>query len=79
MPLVGQAYNAGPGNVKRMRSLAKKMGLDPNKWFHHVELAAGRIVGRETVKYVSNIYKYYIAYTLSAEIARAKTRTSTGK
>lgn len=66
------AYNAGPGKVRRMRSLAKKMGLDPNKWFHHVELAAGRIVGRETVKYVSNIYKYYIAYTLAQQLEQKR-------
>ena len=40
------------------------MGLDPNVWFGNVENAATVIVGRETVQYVSNIYKYYIAYTL---------------
>lgn len=66
------AYNAGPGRVRQMRTLAKKMGLDPNKWFHNVELAAGKIVGRETVKYVSNIYKYYIAYTLARELSQKR-------
>ncbi len=58
------AYNAGPGAVMRMREKAKKMGLDPNKWFQNVEYAALRIVGREPVRYVANIYKYYIAYKL---------------
>jgi len=48
-----------------MRQLAAKMGLDPDKWFHHVELAAGRIVGRELVKYVADMYKYYVAYSLA--------------
>ena len=38
------------------------MGLDPNIWFHNVEVAAARVIGRETVQYVSNIYKYYVAY-----------------
>ena len=58
------AYNAGPAKVRRMRNLAKKMGLNPNVWHANVEVAAGKIVGRETVDYVSNIFKYYIAYSL---------------
>ncbi len=28
----------------------------------YVELVAAREIGRETVQYVSNIYKYYLAY-----------------
>jgi len=59
------AYNAGPGNVRKMRKLAKEMGLDPNRWFNNVEMAAGKIIGRETVQYVANIFKYYIAYKLA--------------
>jgi membrane-bound lytic murein transglycosylase MltF len=59
------AYNAGPGNARKMRALAVKMGLDPNQWFGHVEIAAGRLIGRETVQYVANIYKYYLAYSSS--------------
>lgn len=58
------AYNAGPAKVQTMRNQARKMGLNPNVWHANVELAAGKIVGRETVKYVSNIFKYYIAYSL---------------
>ena len=58
------AYNAGPAKVRRMRALAKEMGRDPNRWFGHVEHAAGRMVGRETVKYVGDVYKYYVAYRL---------------
>lgn len=58
------AYNAGPGNLRKFRSKAKAMGLDPNVWFGNVENAAAEIVGRETVQYVSNIYKYYVAYSL---------------
>ena len=38
------------------------MGLNPNKWFRNVEVAAARVIGRETVQYVSNIFKYYTAY-----------------
>jgi membrane-bound lytic murein transglycosylase MltF len=62
------AYNAGPGGLQRFRERAKAMGLDPNIWFGNVENAASAIVGRETVQYVSNIYKYYIAYTVIRQI-----------
>ena len=61
------AYNAGPGNLRKFRRLAEKSGLDPNVWFHNVEHAAAKIIGRETVRYVSNIHKYDIAYKLSTE------------
>ena len=61
------AYNAGPRNLRKFRDKAREMGLDENKWFGNVENGAAAIVGRETVQYVSNIYKYYIAYTLVAE------------
>jgi membrane-bound lytic murein transglycosylase MltF len=56
------SYNAGPAKVRRMRAKAKEMGLNPNVWFNNVELVAGQVIGRETVDYVSNIYKYYTAY-----------------
>ncbi len=56
------AYNAGPANVCKARNLAGKMGLDKNKWFRNVELAILRIIGQETVRYVSNINKYYVLY-----------------
>ena len=56
------AYNAGPAKIQRARNLAKKMGLDENQWFRNVELAVLRIVGQETVRYVSNINKYYVLY-----------------
>ncbi len=61
------AYNAGPGNLRKLRRLAAKSNLDPNVWFGNVEIAAAKIVGRETVQYVSNIFKYYIAYKLAEE------------
>jgi membrane-bound lytic murein transglycosylase MltF len=58
------AYNAGPARVRKMRDKARDAGLDPNIWFKNVELIAAREIGRETVQYVSNIYKYYVAYSL---------------
>ena len=57
------SYNAGPNRVASLRSKAKQMGLNPNIWFQNVEVAAAKVIGRETVQYVSNIFKYYIAYT----------------
>lgn len=66
------AYNAGPGNLLKFRRLAQKSGLDPNVWFGNVEHAAARIVGRETVDYVGNIYKYYVAYKLAEEKNRSR-------
>ena len=61
------AYNCGPGRVNQLRAAAAKRGLDPNKWFNNVELIAAEKIGRETVQYVSNIYKYYLAYQLVVE------------
>ena len=70
------SYNAGPGRIRQMRAEAAKRGLDPNVWFDNVELVTAEKVGRETVGYVSNIYKYYIAYKLvqGEYEARAKAR-----
>jgi membrane-bound lytic murein transglycosylase MltF len=61
------SYNAGPGRVRQFRAEAKRRGLDPNVWFNNVERVAAERIGRETVQYVSNIYKYYIAYRLVME------------
>ncbi|MGB7436663.1 MAG: hypothetical protein WBR26_08925 [Candidatus Acidiferrum sp.] len=43
--------------------------MNPNQWFGNVELMAAKDVGQETVQYVSNIYKYYVAYKLTLELA----------
>ena len=61
------SYNAGPGRLSRLRTETEKRGLNPNVWFGNVERVASERIGRETVTYVSNIYKYYIAYRLIAE------------
>ena len=58
------SYNAGPARIKGLRKKAAAMGLDPNVWFRNVEIVAAKSIGRETVQYVSNIYKYYIAYQM---------------
>ncbi|MEM1081105.1 MAG: transporter substrate-binding domain-containing protein [Pseudomonadota bacterium] len=58
------SYNAGPGRIRRLRQEAAEQGLNPNQWFDHVEIMAARDIGRETVNYVRNIFKYYVAYRL---------------
>ena len=66
------SYNAGPGRISQLRKEAAKRGLDPNVWFHNVEYVAAEKIGAETVTYVSNIYKYYIAYQLITEARAAR-------
>jgi membrane-bound lytic murein transglycosylase MltF len=58
------AYNAGPGRIRQLRRETSQRGLDPNVWFNNVERLAAERIGRETVTYVSNIYKYYVTYLL---------------
>ena len=61
------AYNAGPGRLRQLRREAEKRGLNPNVWFGNVERIASERIGRETVTYVSNIYKYYVTYRLMTQ------------
>jgi membrane-bound lytic murein transglycosylase MltF len=60
-------YNAGPGRIRQLRAAAEKRGLNPNVWFGNVEQVASERIGRETVTYVANIFKYYVAYRLVLE------------
>ncbi|MBW2434518.1 MAG: transglycosylase SLT domain-containing protein [Deltaproteobacteria bacterium] len=66
------SYNAGPGKVIKLRQMAKQSGFNPNVWFRNVEIIAARQIGAETVQYVSNIYKYYIAYRFIVKEFRPK-------
>ena len=61
------SYNCGPGKMRSLRQDAASKGYNPNVWFNNVERSAAEKVGQETVTYVSNIYKYYIAYKLALE------------
>jgi membrane-bound lytic murein transglycosylase MltF len=74
------SYNAGPGRMRQLRRETAKRGLDPNVWFGNVERVVSEKIGRETVQYVSNIYKYYVAYRLvtEREAARARARGEVG-
>jgi membrane-bound lytic murein transglycosylase MltF len=74
--MVFASYNAGPNRIARLRSQAQQQGLDPNKWFGNVEILVAKDVGQETVNYVSNVYKYYIAYKLAVKDQQAVAATS---
>lgn len=67
------SYNAGPGNISKARKEAAKRGFDPDKWFNNVEIVVAERVGPEPTTYVRNIYKYYVAYSLTQQ-ARDKAK-----
>jgi membrane-bound lytic murein transglycosylase MltF len=71
------SYNAGPNRIAHLRKEAATMGLDPNVWFINEELVEAKEIGQETVTYVANIYKYYVAYKLAVE-QRALLQKTTG-
>lgn len=66
------SYNAGPARIAKLRKQAETQGLDPNVWFRNVEYVAAKDIGQETVQYVSNIYKYYIAYRQVVSLRQKK-------
>ncbi|HJZ76238.1 MAG TPA: transglycosylase SLT domain-containing protein [Vicinamibacterales bacterium] len=73
------SYNAGPARVAQLRKKAQAAGLNPDEWFYNVEIVASRDIGRETVDYVSNIYKYYTAYkAIQQQNARAAAKSKRG-
>jgi membrane-bound lytic murein transglycosylase MltF len=72
------SYNAGAGRISGLRERAAKRGLNPNVWFHNVEYIAAERIGKETVTYVSNIFKYYVAYRLIMD-ARAEKAEAASK
>jgi membrane-bound lytic murein transglycosylase MltF len=66
------AYNAGPARIQRLRKQAEAEGHDPNRWMENVELVVARKVGRETVNYVRNVFKYYVAYRMTWEARESR-------
>lgn len=72
------SYNAGPNRIARLRKEAAQMGLNPNVWFGNVELVAAKDIGQETVTYVGNIYKYYVAYKLALEQQQLRQKAKAG-
>jgi membrane-bound lytic murein transglycosylase MltF len=73
------SYNAGPNRIRQLRAEAKKRGLDENVWFNNVEQVVSERVGRETVTYVANIYKYYVAYRLAVDEMEARRKARSEK
>ncbi len=70
------AYNAGPARVRQLRKKTAEIGLNPDRWYNNVEIAAARVIGRETVQYVGNITKYYLAYKRIGKIERIRERVT---
>jgi membrane-bound lytic murein transglycosylase MltF len=70
------SYNAGPGNIAKMRAAAAQRKLDPDQWFNNVEIVTAEKMGLETTTYVRNVLKYYVSYKLvleaQAEAARVR-------
>jgi membrane-bound lytic murein transglycosylase MltF len=61
-------YNAGPNRINRLRQEAAKQGLDPNRWFGHVERVVQQRVGSEPVRYVANIFAIYATYAMANDL-----------
>jgi len=57
-----------------LRQEAATRSFDAKRWFNNVEVIASERIGQETVRYVANIYKYYIAYKLVSQSHEKKAR-----
>jgi membrane-bound lytic murein transglycosylase MltF len=68
------SYNAGPGNIAKMRKEAAARGLNSDVWFNNVEIVVAEKIGIETTTYVRNIYKYYASYHLLKEAQAQRSR-----
>ena len=64
------AYNAGPGNINKMRRYAKEQGYNPNVWFNNVELITRKHIGSQPIVYVNNINRYFIVYKQIMKLQR---------
>ncbi len=73
------AYNAGPSRFERLRKQAKEKGYDPDKWFGNVEWIVMSKISREPVRYVGNIYKYYVVFTDERDRYQDEQKRKNGK
>jgi len=55
-----------------------KEGVNPDVWFNQVEHIAARALGQETVRYVRNVFKYYVAYKLAQQTEDARAQAIEG-
>ncbi len=72
------AYNAGPSRIRSMRRLARERGLDPDRWFGHVEKVVADHIGRETVQYVAKIFKTRLGYRQLLAVEQARQSAASG-
>ncbi|MCJ8167812.1 transglycosylase SLT domain-containing protein [Atopomonas sediminilitoris] len=56
------AYNMGPHRLQGLRAQARQRGLNPDRWFFHVERIAMEQLGMGSVSYVSSVNKYYLTF-----------------
>jgi membrane-bound lytic murein transglycosylase MltF len=68
---IGWAFRKDSPQVANMVNGFAK-GHKKGTLFGNVEVVARREIGRETVRYVSNIAKYYVAYRLATAIEEQK-------
>jgi len=71
------AYNAGQNRIEGLRKQAAAEGLNPNEWFGNMEIMVAKNIGQETVQYVSNVYKYYVAYKMAVEQRQLRSEAMT--
>jgi len=62
------AYNAGPHRIRQLQRQAQARGLNPHKWFYHVEQIAREQIGQETVNYVIGILKHRVALEAAQKV-----------
>ena len=67
-----------PVRLADARKQAAAEGLNPNEWFGNVEIVVAKDIGQETVQYVSNVYKYYVAYKMAVEQRQLRAAAMTG-
>jgi membrane-bound lytic murein transglycosylase MltF len=73
------SYNGGQTRIRRLRRETAAQGLDPSIWFDNVEMAVARVIGRETVQYVGNIYKLFLAFRMVEERRGERAQRTEGR
>ena len=68
-------YNMGADRLAGIRKTAEKEGFDPCLWFNNVEVVVARELGQGPVRYVRNIFKYYVAYKLEEDARGQRDKT----
>ncbi len=64
------AYFDGPEKINEMRWITTKMGKNGNKWFDEVAVTVSRLIGRDSVRAVRDVFWYAITYQMAIESGR---------